>query len=186
MSDERAAVHRDHVCQIRSRELPVRDPARELVVPHAVMPAQQLPVLLRQARNHVPARERERPARRLRRVLRRIHSHKPENGDGGCGTHPFHAVTGGDLAELGVVAELRDVGGVSQLGVVRRAAKVELPSGFGESVQTADARGGCAGAHSWAGSGRRGCGLEVTVSVWLPCDLTKMRVSCTYSACETL
>ena len=69
VADERAAVVLDDGRQVRSGELSVGDPARELVVPHAVMATEELAVLLREVRNLVAPREGERAARRLRRVL---------------------------------------------------------------------------------------------------------------------
>ena len=69
VADERAAVVLDDGRQVRSGELAVRHPARELVVPHAVVTAKQLPIALRELRDLVSSRERERAPLRLRRVL---------------------------------------------------------------------------------------------------------------------
>ena len=43
-------------------------------------------------------------------------------------THPFHAVAGGDLAELVDVVQDGGVGLVCELAVVGRSTEVELPS----------------------------------------------------------
>lgn len=59
----------DHSGQVRSRELAIRDPARELVVPHAVVSAQELAIRLREVRDDVPVCECERSTRGLSRVL---------------------------------------------------------------------------------------------------------------------
>ena len=130
VADERAAVVLDDGRQVRSGELSVRHPARELVVPHAVVSAEELPVRLREVRDLLPARERERPARRLRRV-------------------PLHAVRGRDLAKLLVVVEDRGVCGVRELAVVRRGAEVELAGRLRESVEAGAGRSG-------SGRGRAG------------------------------
>ena len=116
VADKRAAVVLDDGRQVRSGELAVGDPARELVVPHAVVSAEELPVRLREVRDLLPAREHERPARRLRSV-------------------PLHAVRGRDLAKLLVVVVDRGICGVRELAVVRRGAEVELAGGLGGLVE---------------------------------------------------
>ena len=69
VADKRAAVVLDDGRQVRSGELAVGDPARELVVPHAVVPAEKLAIGLRQVRDLVTAREGELAARGLGSVL---------------------------------------------------------------------------------------------------------------------
>ena len=113
--------------QVRGSELAVRDPARELVVPHAVVAAEELAVRLREVRDLVPAGEREGPAGWLCRI-------------------PLHAVRGGDLAELLVVVEDRDVRGVRELAVVRRSAEVELASRLRKRVEASAGRSRSRGA----------------------------------------
>ena len=71
--NERATVVLDDRREVRGREAAVRDPARELVVPHAVVPAEELPVRLGEVRDLVPARECERAPLGLRRVLACAH-----------------------------------------------------------------------------------------------------------------
>ena len=63
------AVVLDDGRELGGRKPAVADPAWELVVPHAVVPAEQLAVALRELRNLVTARKGERALRRLRRVL---------------------------------------------------------------------------------------------------------------------
>ena len=64
-----ATVRLDHVREIVCSERPAADPARQLVVPHAVVAAEELAVGLGEVRDLVTARERERAPRRLSRVL---------------------------------------------------------------------------------------------------------------------
>ena len=59
----------DHTRQLVGGPRRTGHPARELVVPHAVVPAEQLAVALRELRNLVTARKGERALLRLRRVL---------------------------------------------------------------------------------------------------------------------
>lgn len=110
-------------------------------MPDTVVSAQQLAVRLREVRDHIAVRERERPLGGLRSILMpcaRIPSTPQlvrEEVRSKINTHPFHTVAGGDLAELLNVIELRDVRRVTELGVVGRASKVELPGSFCERVQ---------------------------------------------------
>ena len=69
MADERAAVVLDDRRQVRSSELAVCDPARELVVPDTVMSAEELAVRFRKVRNLVAAREGESSPRWLGSIL---------------------------------------------------------------------------------------------------------------------
>ena len=69
MADERAAVVLDDGRQVIGSEASVGHPARELVVPHAVVPAEKLAIGLRQVRDLVTAREGELAARGLGSVL---------------------------------------------------------------------------------------------------------------------
>ena len=55
MPNQGTTVGLDDVREIRCGKLPVRDPARELVVPNAIVPPEQLAVLLGQIGNHVPS-----------------------------------------------------------------------------------------------------------------------------------
>ena len=69
MTDERAAVVLDDRRQLRSGELAVGHPARELVVPHAVMSSEELSVGLRQVRDLITSRKGERALLRLCSIL---------------------------------------------------------------------------------------------------------------------
>lgn len=69
VADERAAVVLNHSRQVRGGELAVGNPARKLVVPHAVVTAEELAVCFREVGNLVTTRESECAARRFRRVL---------------------------------------------------------------------------------------------------------------------
>ena len=73
MPNKRAAVGLDDRREFRGRKAAVADPAWELVVPHAVVPAEELPVRLGEVRDLVPARERERAPLGFRRVLACAH-----------------------------------------------------------------------------------------------------------------
>lgn len=127
-------------------------------MPDTVVSAQQLAVRLREVRDHIAVRERERPLGGLRSILMpcaRIPSVREEVRSK-INTHPFHAVAGSDLAELLNVIEPRDVRRVAELGVIGRASKVELPGSFCKRVQ---ARGRAGGHHgSCRRGGRRGGG----------------------------
>ena len=69
MSDEGTTVGLNDVGEIRCGELSIRNPARELVVPHAVVPTEKLSVRLRQVGDLVTAREGELAARGFGSVL---------------------------------------------------------------------------------------------------------------------
>lgn len=69
MAYNRTAVSLDDRRQLSCGEAPARDPAGELVVPNTVMSAQELAIRLREVRDHIAIRERERSARGLRRIL---------------------------------------------------------------------------------------------------------------------
>ena len=69
MTDERAAVVLDDRRQLRSSELAVRHPARELVVPDAVVTTEEHVVLLGDGRDGITIREGEGSARWLGSVL---------------------------------------------------------------------------------------------------------------------
>ena len=69
MPNEGATVVLDDGRELGGRKPAVADPAWELVVPHAVMPAKQLSVRLSEVRDLVAARERERSLLRLSSIL---------------------------------------------------------------------------------------------------------------------
>lgn len=69
--------------QLRRAEVAVRKPVRELVVPHAVVAAQQLSGLLRKVRNDVPIRKRKHTRLRFGSELT-INGRR--QGGGGTGT----------------------------------------------------------------------------------------------------
>lgn len=71
MVDEIEAMPRDNKCEVRSAERAVLEPIRQLVMPHAVMPAQQFPGLLREVRDYVGVLEREHTLFGFCRKLRR-------------------------------------------------------------------------------------------------------------------
>ena len=114
--------------QVRSGELAVGDPARELIMPHAVMSAKQLAVRPGEIRDNVPIGERERSARRLSRVLsvqnRICISISHSVRICASSTDPLHTVAWRNLAELPRVREDGDVCAVGELRVVCRAAEV--------------------------------------------------------------
>ena len=69
MADERAAVILDDRRQLRSSELAVRHPARELVVPDAVVTTEELAVCLGKVGDLVAAGESEGTFSGLRSIL---------------------------------------------------------------------------------------------------------------------
>ena len=69
MTDERAAVVLDDSRQLRRRELAVGHPARQLIVPDAVVTAEQLAICLCEIRDLVATREREGTFRGLGSIL---------------------------------------------------------------------------------------------------------------------
>ncbi len=69
VADNSAAVGLNDLSQLRGGPVAVRNPARELAVPHAVVSAQELPVVFGKVGDGVAVRELEGSARRLSRVL---------------------------------------------------------------------------------------------------------------------
>ena len=69
MTNKGATVVLDHTRQLVGGPRRTGHPARELVVPHAVVATEQLPVRLREVRDLVATRERERALLWLRSIL---------------------------------------------------------------------------------------------------------------------
>ena len=69
VADKSTAVVLNDACQGVDSPGTAGDPARELVVPDAVVPAEELAVRLREVGNHVTIRERECPLLGLSRIL---------------------------------------------------------------------------------------------------------------------
>lgn len=68
-ADKCAAVVLNDGCQVGGSEAAIGHPARELVVPDAVVSTEELAVSLRQVSDLITAREGERAASRFRSVL---------------------------------------------------------------------------------------------------------------------
>ena len=83
VSDKRRAVTLHNERKLGSGERPVRDPVRQLVVPHTVVPAQLLAGAARKVRDDVRVVEREVARGRLGRELRPVLAAGGEQGGPG-------------------------------------------------------------------------------------------------------
>ena len=136
VTDKRAAVVLDDGRQLRSRELAVRHPARQLVVPDAVVTTEELAVCLGKVCDLVAAGESEGTFRGFGSILTTCPlAMLTIFGTEKAHCYPFHAVPRGDLAKLLGVIQFCGISRVGELGVVRRRPKVELPGGLCERVQ---------------------------------------------------
>ena len=116
-------------------EISRSDPAGQLVVPDAVVPSNDLVVALRQIHDLLPSSEVKLPLSRLCRILFGRSVYRYERNGVQSPTYPFHAIAGGNLTELSVVAEDSHVRSVRELGVVCCRAEVDLSRSRRELVK---------------------------------------------------
>ena len=120
VTNERAAVVLNDGRQLRRRELAIGHPARELVVPDAVVTTEELAIRLCEVCDLVAAGESEGTFRGFGSIL----TTSPLAMQTICGTekahcYPFHAVPRGDLSEHRSIIQDRRICGIRELGVVR-------------------------------------------------------------------
>ena len=136
VTDKRAAVVLDDRRQLRRSELAVGHPARQLVVPDAIVTTEELAVCLGKVCNLVATGESEGAFSGFRSILATfLLAMLIVSAIEKAHYYPFHAVPGRDLPKLLRVREQGDIRRVRELRVVRCAPKVQLARLLRERVQ---------------------------------------------------